>query len=52
LYEPDPANHSGYIYYTGKGDNIVAHSVTGTWRYASSRWNEKVGAAITEYSKQ
>lgn len=46
LYEPDPANGSGYIFYTGESDNIVAHGVTGTWRYASSRWNDEVGAAI------
>lgn len=52
LYEPDPANNSGYIYYTGKGDNIVAHGVSGTWRYASHRWNDRVGTAIDDHMKQ
>lgn len=52
LYEPDPAGNSGYIYYTGSGDNIVAHGVSGTWRYASHRWNERVGAAIAEHFGQ
>lgn len=49
LYEPDPANRSGYIYYTGEGSNIVSHGVSGTWRYGSSRWNDRVGAAIAEH---
>lgn len=49
LYEPDPANRSGYIYFTGRGSNIVAHGVTGTWWRASVRWDERVGAAISEH---
>ncbi|MEO1244869.1 MAG: hypothetical protein AAFX56_04210 [Pseudomonadota bacterium] len=52
LYEPDPANGSGYIYYTGKGGNIVYHGVSGTWRYASPRWNERVGAKISRFIEQ
>ncbi len=49
LYEPDPDNDSGYIYYPAKSSSIVTHGVSGTWRYASPRWNDKVGAAISEH---
>ena len=49
LYEPDPVNNSGYIYYPAKSGSIVAHGVSGTWRYASPRWNDRVGAAISEH---
>ncbi len=49
LYEPDPENGSGYIYYPADGSSgIVTHFVEDTWRYASSRWNERVGAEISE----
>jgi hypothetical protein len=49
LYEPEPENGSGYIYYPADGSSgIVTHFVEDTWRYASSRWNERVGAAISE----
>lgn len=49
LYEPDPDNDSGYIFYPANRNSIVTHGVDGTWRYASLRWNDKVGAAISEY---
>ncbi len=49
LYQPAPDDREGYIYYTGKGSSIVSHRVSGTWRYASARWNARVGAAISEY---
>ena len=52
LYEPDPASNSGYIYYPVKSASIVTHSVSGTWRYASPRWNDRVGAAISEHIKE
>lgn len=48
LYEPDPSNKSGYIYYPRKSSGIVTHGVDGTWRYASARWNDEVGAAIAD----
>lgn len=48
LYEPDPENASGYIYYPASSGHIVAHGVADTWMYASSRWNERVGAEISE----
>jgi hypothetical protein len=49
LYEPDPRNDRGYIFYPAKGgSSIVTHFVEDTWRYASVRWNERVGAAILE----
>jgi len=49
LYEPDAENGTGYIYYPADGSSgIVTHFVEDTWRYASSRWNERVGAAISE----
>ena len=48
-YEPDPENGSGYIYYPSKTNSIVTHMVDGTWRYASTRWNERVGAAIAAH---
>ena len=51
LYEPDPVNNSGYIYYPAKSNSIVAHGVSGTWRYASPRWNDNVSAAISEHLK-
>jgi hypothetical protein len=46
LYEPDPENHSGYIYYPTRTNSIVTHFAEGTWRYASAQWNNKVGEAI------
>ena len=52
LYEPDSDNNSGYIYYPAKSGSIVAHGVSGTWRYASLRWNERVGAAISEHLQE
>lgn len=49
LYEPDPENGSGYIYFPADGSSgIVTHFVEDTWRHASSRWNERVGAEISE----
>lgn len=49
LYEPDPEDGSGYIFYPADGSSgIVTHFVEDTWRYASDRWNERVGAAIAE----
>lgn len=49
LYEPDPEHSSGYIFYPAGGSSgIVTHFVEDTWRYASDRWNERVGAAISE----
>jgi hypothetical protein len=48
LYAPDPENGSGYIYYPASSGHIVTHGVADTWMYASSRWNERVGAAISE----
>ena len=49
LYEPDPENGSGYIFYPAEGSSgIVTHLVEDTWRYASARWNVRVGAAISE----
>jgi hypothetical protein len=47
-YEPDPANGSGYIYTPASSGRIVTHGIADTWMYASSRWNERVGAAISE----
>jgi hypothetical protein len=47
-YQPDAANGSGYIYTPASSGRIVAHGVADTWMYASSRWNERVGAAISE----
>jgi len=49
LYEPDPENDSGYIYYPTRTNSIVTHFVEGTWRYASARWNNKIGEAIADY---
>lgn len=49
LYEPDPENGSGYIYYPASSGHIVTHGVADTWMYASSRWNKRVGAAISEH---
>jgi hypothetical protein len=52
LYEPDPKNGSGYIYYPADGSSgIVTHFVEDTWRYASVRWTERVGAAISEQTR-
>lgn len=48
LYQPDAANGSGYIYTPASSGHIVTHFVAGTWMYASSRWNERVGEAISE----
>jgi hypothetical protein len=49
LYEPDPENGTGYIFYPAEGSSgIVTHFVEDTCRYASARWNERVGAAISE----
>lgn len=49
LYEPDPQDGSGYIFYPAGGSSgIVSHFVEDTWRYASVRWNQRVGAAISE----
>lgn len=47
-YQPDAANGSGYIYTLASSGHIVTHGVADTWMYASSRWNERVGAAIAE----
>jgi hypothetical protein len=47
-YEPDPANRSGYIRTAAASGHIVTHGVAGTWMYASPRWNERVGAAISD----
>ncbi len=49
VYEPDPENDSGYIYYPAKTNSIVTHYVDGTWRYASTRWQDRVGAAIAAH---
>ncbi|MEM7281966.1 MAG: hypothetical protein AAF438_10105 [Pseudomonadota bacterium] len=51
-YEPDSANNSGYIYYPRMLNSIVTHFVDGTWRYASTQWNEKIGSAIASATKQ
>lgn len=48
LYERDLENDSGYIYYPASSGHIVTHGTADTWMYASSRWNERVGAAISE----
>ena len=48
LYEPDPQNGAGYIYYPASSGRIVSHGVADTWMYASSQWNERVGGAISE----
>lgn len=48
LYQPDANNLSGYIYTPASSGRIVWHGVSDTWMYASSRWNERVGAAIAE----
>jgi hypothetical protein len=49
LYEPDPEHGSGYIFYPADGSSgIVTHFVEETWRHASDRWSERVGAAISE----
>ncbi len=45
VYEPDHKNGLGYIYYPTETNGIVAHLVDG-WRYASIRWNTRVGSAI------
>jgi hypothetical protein len=47
-YQPDAAHSSGYIYTPASSGHIVTHGVADTWMYASSRWNERVGAAISE----
>jgi hypothetical protein len=47
LYQPDPANGSGYLYTAAASSHIVTHGVANTWRYASPLWNERVGAAIS-----
>jgi hypothetical protein len=47
-YEPNPVNGSGYIYIPASSGHIVTHGVGEAWMYASSRWNERVGAAIAE----
>jgi hypothetical protein len=49
VYEPDPEGDSGYIYYPTMTNSIVTHFVDGTWRYASTRWNDRVGAAIAAH---
>ena len=48
VYEPDPNNKSGYIFYPAETNGIVAHFADG-WRYASTRWNNRVGSAITAH---
>lgn len=49
VYEPDAEGNSGYIYYPEMTNSIVTHLVDGTWRYASTRWNDRVGAAIAAH---
>jgi len=48
VYEPDPDNQSGYIFYPTM-NGVVTHRVDGTWRYASTRWNTRVGGAIAAH---
>lgn len=49
MYEPDLENDSGYIYYPTGKNSIVTHRVDGTWRYASTQWNDKIGEAIAAH---
>lgn len=51
LYEPDPENDSGYIYYPERTNSIVTHFAEGTWRHASAEWNDKIGWAIAAASE-
>lgn len=47
LYAPDPDNDTGYINAPANSSRIVTHGFSDTWMYASDRWNERVGAAIS-----
>lgn len=46
LYEPDP--DGGYVYFPAASSHIVTHGVTDTWRYASARFDERIGGAIAK----
>jgi hypothetical protein len=32
----------------GLAEPLITHGIADTWMYASSRWNERVGAAISK----
>ena len=48
LYEIEPGGSKGYIYHPGT-NAIVAHVRHGTWRRASDRWNEVIGAIVNKH---